>query len=121
MGDCMHTANASQSPTGWAPTKATKQFAVGVFVGAHPCGRLHAHRQGTPIAHGVGSHKGNKAIAHGVGSHKGNKAIAHRVGSYKDTRHRAATRHKPSRSDWTKDIAQRQTKKGPLVAALFGF
>ena len=108
MGDCMHTANASQSPTGWAPTKATKQFAVGVFVGAHPCGRLHAHRQGTPIAHGVGSHKGNKAIAH-------------RVGSYKDTRHRAATRHKPSRSDWTKDIAQRQTKKGPLVAALFGF
>jgi len=108
VGDCMHTANASQSPTGWAPTKATKQFAVGVFVGAHPCGRLHAHRQGTPIAHGVGSHKGNKAIAH-------------RVGSYKDTRHRAATRHKPSRSDWTKDIAQRQTKKGPLVAALFGF
>jgi len=108
VGDCMHTANASQSPTGWAPTKATKQFAVGVFVGAHPCGRLHAHRQGTPIAHGVGSHKGNKAIAHGVGSHK-------------DTRHRAATRHKPSRSDWTKDIAQRQTKKGPLVAALFGF
>jgi len=108
VGDFTRTAKASQSPTGRAPTKATKQFAVGVFVGAHPCGRLHAYRQRKPIAHGVGSHKGNKAIAH-------------RVGSYKDTRHRAATRHKPSRSDWTKDIAQRQTKKGPLVAALFGF
>ena len=64
MGDFAHTAMASPSPTGWAPTRdptKAKPMARGLFVGAHPCGRFRAYRHGTPVAYGVGACKSSRS------------------------------------------------------------
>ena len=105
----------SQSPTGWAPTKTKGLRAVGRSPPLWAISRKPPRQANRP--QGWAPTKATKPIAHrggllqrqqnqsptGWAPTKATKPIAHGVGSY------------------NKGIAQRLTKKGPLVAALFGF